>query len=164
MHDQCEPDTGGCYTGNITLSGTINLPPGRYYLKAASVSASSQTTVTGKGVQIYLDATSSLDLTGGATVSLSASSAYNGVLIFGSRSASGTPIALGGNGSLSLNGTIYAPGSNLTLGGTSTLSITTGYIVANTVTTTGSSQITLNGFGSSSVTTGSLIKHSSLVQ
>jgi hypothetical protein len=105
-----------------------------------------------------------LDLTGSSDINLSASSAYNGILIFVSRAASGNAVSLGGGGALSLNGTLYMPSTQLSLGGNSTLTGKSGYVIVDKISFGGSSTFTFDAFGSSALHSGSLIKHASLVQ
>jgi Flp pilus assembly protein TadG len=154
----------GCYTGSMNLVGNLTLSPGLYYFKNATVKCNSTFTLTGTGVQIFLDKNSTLDLTGSGNINLTASSSLNGILFFVSRAASGNPVSLGGNGAMNLNGTLYMPSSQLTLGGNSSLTGKAGYVLVDKLAFGGSSTFTFDAFGNSGVHSGSLIKHAALVQ
>jgi Flp pilus assembly protein TadG len=156
--------TPGCYTGSMNLNNSLSLSPGLYYFKNATVKCNSTFSLTGSGVQIFVDKNSTLDLTGGSDINLSASSAYNGILIFVSRSATGNAVSLGGNGALNLNGTLYMPSTQLTLGGNSSLTGKSGYVIVDKISFGGSSTFTFDAFGTSAVHSGSLIKHAAIVQ
>jgi Flp pilus assembly protein TadG len=154
----------GCYTGSMNLVGNLTLSAGLYYFKSATIKVNSSFTLTGTGVQLFIDQNSTLDLTGSSDINLSATSALNGILIFVSRSATGNPVSLGGNGALNLNGTLYMPSSQLKLGGNSSLTGKSGYVIVDKIAFGGSSTFTFDAFGSATVHSGSLIKHAALVQ
>lgn len=156
------------YTGTIRLSGNINLSPGLYYFKSAQLTLHSSAVITGTGVQIYLDAASNIDLSGGASLNLKApeTGATAGILIFGARGATGGQIHLGGSSNVSLNGTLYTPASTLHLRGNATFTQDgrTGTIITRLLRVTGSSDFIVNGFGTAGVQAKSTIVRSSLVR
>ncbi|GAC1329893.1 MAG: pilus assembly protein TadG-related protein [Beijerinckiaceae bacterium] len=155
------------YTGTVSLSGSVTLQSGLLYFKNATINVSSSTNINGTGVTMFLDANSTLSLTGNGTISLSAptSGTYAGLLIFQSRS---TPVShtltIWGNGTMSLNGTLYAPSATLSMGGNATLIETkVGYVIADKLSLAGSSDLKFNAFQSSGVTPPTLAVHAALV-
>ena len=108
-------------------------------------------------------------LNGTGTISLSAATegSYKGILIFQSRSTpSNRVLSLGGSGTLSLNGTLYAPSSELQLSGNSTYANATkvGFAIARTMSVGGSGDFTFNSFPTSGLNPKSMLPHASLVQ
>jgi Flp pilus assembly protein TadG len=155
------------YTGTVSLSGSVTLQPGLLYFKGATINVTGSTNISGTGVTLFLDATSSLSLTGNGTITLSAptSGTYSGLLLFQSRS---TPVSntltIWGNGTMSLNGTLYVPSATLNMGGNATLVETkVGYVIADKLTLSGSSDLKFNAFQSSGVTPPTLAVHAALV-
>lgn len=127
----------GTYCGNTTISdATLNA--GVYYVKGGSLSFKG--TVTGNGVIFYLEKDSSFNVTSGANINLTGptSGTYKGIIFFQARD---TPISvtdtINGGGILSIDGAIYVPSAGLQLAG-STGTANVGFIVANTLTTVGS--------------------------
>src|SRR5262249_2593016 len=85
----------------------INLAPGVYYLTGGlSISGTAQ--VTGQDVLLYFASGSSLNLSGGGSLTLTppSSGAYQGVALFAART-SPIPLSISGNASLLFSGTIY---------------------------------------------------------
>lgn len=168
------PSGGGTMAGNCTItgtvsaSGTINLQSGLYYLKGANLTVSNNAVVTGSGVMFFVDANSTISLGGGGSVSLSAgtSGSYAGILIFQSRSTPvTTAVTIWGGGSLSLNGTLYAPSATLNLGGNGSYSSTAqfGYLIADKITLGGSSSFVFNAFPTTGANPRTLRVHAGLV-
>jgi Flp pilus assembly protein TadG len=154
------PTSGGVmtpnctYTGTVTLSGNLTMPSGLYYFKGATVTAGSNMTLTGTGVTIFLDSGSTLSISGNGSIDLSSATTgtYTGLLLFQSRSTPAShTLSLIGDGSLSLNGSLYVPSATLTMGGNSTYSGKVGYAIADTLNFTGSSSFTFNAFPTSGV-------------
>lgn len=158
--------SSGCtYTGKITLSGSLTLQGGLIYFKNAQVSVASNTTITGSGVTLFLDAGSTLNLGGGGDINLSAatSGVYAGILVFQSRSTPGnTTLSLGGGGSLALNGTLYAPSATISLSGSSSYSGKVGFLISNQLTLGGSTSFTFNAFPTSTAKPRSMLGHAGL--
>lgn len=159
---------GNCtFTGSVSISGSVTLQPGLYYLKNAQVSVSSNANLSGSGVTIFADANSTLNLGGGGSITLSAptSGTYAGILIFQSRSTPATAtVTLGGNGTLSLDGSLYVPSATLALSGNSSFAGKVGYAICARLTLGGSTSFTFNAFPSSSATPKSLRTHAALVE
>jgi hypothetical protein len=156
------------YTGTVSLDGSITLQSGLFYFKNATIKVSNSTNISGSGVTLFLDPGSTLSLNGGGTISLSAATegSYKGILIFQSRSApSSRVLSLGGSGTLSLNGTLYAPSSELQLSGNSTYANATkmGYAVSRTLSVGGSGEFSFNSFPTTGVSPRNMLTHASLV-
>ncbi|MHB2209041.1 DUF7305 domain-containing protein [Methylobacterium sp. CM6257] len=141
--------TSGCYTGAATFRGNVTLAAGIYYFQGASVKIDSNATISGSGVTLFLDANSSLDITGTPSISLTApsSGSLTGIVLFQSRSASGTSLSISGNSTVSLDGVLYAPATSVTFtgNGTTTNPARYGSVIASQVHFTGNSAFT---FGS----------------
>lgn len=101
----------GYYSGGMSLSGTVVLNPGTYYVSGGNFSVNANANVSGSGVTIYLAAGSQVSMNGNATVKMSAptSGTYSGVLFFGDRSATGGSNTFNGDATSSLTGDIYFP-------------------------------------------------------
>lgn len=161
-----EPTASQCNYTNAPLNGTLS--PGLYcYTNAGSVTINGNKTVTGTGVTLYFDASSYLNIGGGAGLNITAPSTgpYAGIAIFQTRtpSASANTFTMQGNGSFSVNGAIYLPASNLSLGGTSGATASFSEMIALTLSLGGSSTYALNAFGANQVNPPGAIAHASLV-
>src|SRR4051794_16935614 len=117
----------GAYCGDIDVSGgTLTLQPGLYVMAGNSFSASGNAVITGSGVTLFFTGRTGTWATYGitaATLNLSAptSGTYAGILIFQDRSApTTTQDSIAGNGTLNLDGVVYAPTATLSFKGTST--------------------------------------------
>lgn len=133
------------YCGNITLngSGAFSLQPGLYYFKNATVKLLQNSSLSGSGVTIFLDANSTIQFSASGTVNLTSPSTgtYKGVLIFQSRNASATTTnVVRGSPNVYMDGTIYTPTSTLSMTGSGTISdvAKTGYVIAGRVSYNGS--------------------------
>jgi hypothetical protein len=82
----------------------------------------STATVRGTGVTVFLTNGATLDMEGGADVTLSAptSGAYSGVLAYVDRSSPYNVHKVNGNSSSTVNGAIYAASGKVQMNGTST--------------------------------------------
>lgn len=157
----------GCYTGNLTIKGTVTLNPGTYYVDGGSLKVNSGAVINGAGVTIVLTSSTAstspssvatIDLNGGATVNLTAqtSGPYAGIVIYQDRRAndSGTE-KINGNSSSVFQGAIYMPSRAVEFTGTSGMTTNCLQIVARRVTFSGNSAVTNNcpsGSGASSFT------------
>jgi uncharacterized protein (TIGR03118 family) len=114
----------GTYTGGISVSGqaTVRLEPGLYYLEDGGLSATGHGKILGDGVTFYLASPASGGNTNGIVVSghgaigLTApnddTDPMRGIALFEARD-NGAPIAVGGNGSFSTTGSIYAAAASI---------------------------------------------------
>jgi hypothetical protein len=165
----------GTYFGGIAITGQANVTfsPGTYILAGGGLSVTGTSSLSGSGVTFYdTNATGyaygPISLTGGnATADLSAptSGAMKGILFFQDRSipAGSDGSSLTGNVSNIFDGAIYFPTTGLTYTGNSSTSGYT-FLIADTLTLTGS-QITMTlGSNYSSLTDGSPIQSSTLYE
>lgn len=142
----------GCYRG-INIKGTATLSPGVYYIDGSSFSLGSQANVTGDGVTIVLTSSSAattpssiatLDMNGGATVQLTASTSgtYAGILFYQDRRAqdSGSN-TINGNASSKLQGAFYFPSQEIDFSGTSGMTTDCLQLVALRLTFIGNTSI-----------------------
>jgi hypothetical protein len=138
----------GVYCGGINLDSHahLTLNPGVYIIKTAdshgnAINLGAQTTLTGTGVTIYIEA-GGVVMTGGATVNLTAPSSgtYQGILFYQDRSDTTPSTLVGGTGQL-MNGVLYFPAANLTYTGGSSTNATATTIVSDTLTMVGNSFI-----------------------
>jgi hypothetical protein len=129
----------GVYNGGISISsqtsGSVTLMPGIYYMQGGGFSVSGGMNVTGSGVMIYNAPSGSNDqvtLSGTGTLTLSppTSGSYKGITIFQSRTSTAA-IAITGNGSLNVSGTIYAPGAEVDLTGNGSTDVMGAQFIAN---------------------------------
>jgi hypothetical protein len=136
----------GCYNG-ISIAGgaTVTLTPGLYVINGP-FSLGALSTLTGTGVTIYLNNTTTnpitIDPTATMTLSAPTSGTWNGILFFGS--STGT-FALTGTAGSNLQGIIYLPSATLDLSGASSMQLFTPLVV-NQLTNTGPDTITLRDY------------------
>lgn len=155
--------TPGCFTGSATFRGGTTLAAGTYYFQNASIKIDSNASISGSGVTLFLDANSSLDITGTPSISLTApsSGSLTGVVLFQSRSAAGASLSISGNSTVFLDGVLYAPATSVTFtgNGTTTNPARYGSVIASQVHFTGNSTFS---FGSTLPRT-TVSGHSALV-
>jgi len=142
----------GVYAGGISLTGNgaYTMNPGVYVLDGGSLKIKGSASLSGSGVFIYNSSSATpskcqaVTLGGGSRVTLTSatSGAYQGV-VFAQDRRCATGVSVGGNGTLSLDGALYAPDAPLTLTGTSCQAADEGMIVADTVSVVGNGQIKL---------------------
>jgi hypothetical protein len=141
----------GRYYGGISIAGgTISMQPGIYYMDHGGFSMSNGS-LSGTGVMIYNDCTpgsgQKVTLTGGSwNLSAPTSGTYAGIVIFHSRTAAGTSVAITGPGTCNLIGAVYAKTSNVAVTGAGGATIGSMF-VSDTLTVTGSGpfQVDWNG-------------------
>ena len=141
----------GYYTDGIRGNGgTVNLNPGIYILGGQGLRLTSQTTINGTGVMLYITGTGSVDMTGGSAVNLSPPDAtrdtfpgattYDGITIYQDR-ADTQAASLTGTASSNLQGVIYIPSAATSLnGGGSQMAIS---LVVNSLTISGTGTLTV---------------------
>ncbi len=141
------------------ISGSTDFPPntnhkiifnpGVYCITNADFQINSNYTVSGSGVTFYVE-NGAVDWNGGANINLTAptSSYYSGLLLYVDQHDT-NPVNVLGNvssgttGTSNLSGTILAPGSQITLSGSSTTTLD-GQVIGDTINLTGSSGNTIN--------------------
>jgi CSLREA domain-containing protein len=150
----------GIYT-SIQISGkaSVTLNPGTYIIEGGGLSVSGSGNLSGSGVTIFNAGSQyngttdggtfgSISIGGQGTITLSAptSGVYAGVTIFQSR-ANSKALALGGSGTATITGTVYAAAANAGLSGNAQV---TGSLVVSTLTVSGNAGAFQLADGSSS--------------
>jgi hypothetical protein len=140
----------------VTTGDYVDFAPGTYFFYGAAININGGTvtctacTGTGtSGVTLVLLGNSSLSISGGASVSLSApatnafSSALNGVLIDDQApQKSSNAVNVSGGGTVKLGGAMYFPNVDVSWGGTTASTNTTcSEVIANTLTINGNAYI-----------------------
>ena len=113
----------GVYTGGIDVSGqaSVLLMPGIYFLQGGGLRISGGATVVGNGVTIFnspQNANDGISVTGHGSLTLTGpeTGTYKGIAIFQSRGA-GSPLDVDGQGSIIVQGIIYAPAATAEISG-----------------------------------------------
>ncbi|GJD95818.1 TadG family pilus assembly protein [Methylobacterium iners] len=156
------------YTGNLVIKGNASLQPGLYYLKGAKLSISGNAGLTGQGVTLFLDATSTLDLGGNGSLSLSApaTGTYAGIAVFQSRSAAPSVTStLKGTSDFTIDGGIYMPTAKLSVSGSGSVSSPSkvGRVVVGQMELKGSPFFSINAFPNSTHPSGMASGRTALV-
>ncbi|HWB07592.1 MAG TPA: TIGR03118 family protein [Pirellulales bacterium] len=119
----------GVYTGGIDVSGqaSVFLMPGIYILQGGGLSISGGATVVGSGVMIFnspLNANQGIHVTGHGSLNLSGptSGSYKGIALFQAPGA-GSPLTVDGQGSITVQGIIYAPSATAEISGNGQLTV-----------------------------------------
>jgi Putative Flp pilus-assembly TadE/G-like len=149
------PNSTGAYGPQLKVNagGTLNLAAGTYFFYNAAIDFSGTvkcpTCTSTDGVTLVLLGNSSLSISGGADVNLSApainttSSHLNGVLI--DDQATGN-VTVNGNGNVKLGGAMYFPHADVSWGGTAASGFTTcSMVIANTLTINGNAYLSTDG-------------------
>ncbi|TPI52673.1 hypothetical protein FJ420_32340 [Mesorhizobium sp. B3-1-3] len=112
---QCLSDSAptlspGTYCSGMSPKGNVTLSPGVYVVQG-NLKINGNTTVSGSGVTIFMEGSSTVTINGNATVTLSAptSGTYSGVLFYGDRTGNSASSNFNGNAASLLTGAIYFP-------------------------------------------------------
>jgi hypothetical protein len=157
-----------CYPSiSIHGSASVTMAPGRYVI-SGPMAITNGGSLAANGVFIYLSCNSgagspaapiacpdtsqvggSITVSGSAPVTITAqnSGTYQGLAIMADRlltNANGTVLSLGGSGTLSTTGTVYARSGHLDLSGSAASQSFSSRFVVGTVTESGSSSININ--------------------
>jgi Flp pilus assembly protein TadG len=146
--------TPGRWTGDLSVGGSDNqvtLAPGVYYFdQGAKLDVSGGTnSVVGNGVLIYLAGTSTINVTSGANLQLTAPTAppYSGgasrLVVFMARGNTSL-IDLNGGATTSLTGTVYAPTGQVRLTGGSTGRLVYGQVLAGDLRLVGTTSLQID--------------------
>ncbi|MCL5429269.1 MAG: pilus assembly protein TadG-related protein [Chloroflexi bacterium] len=136
--------------GDSNVSFVLN--PGIYYIDGpGSFAVTSNSTITGSGVMIYLSPTAgAVDMTGNANVNISGCTisscgdpGYAGMLFYADRAFTQS-ISMTGNATWNAVGTIYAPSSFLDLSGNGAVNNLSSMIIADTIRLGGNSSVVVN--------------------
>lgn len=141
---------GDVFCGNTNFNADVTFSPGTYYFRGASVTTGNNVNISGTGVLLYFDVSSTLYSSTSGQVSLSAltSGPYAGIVIFGSRLATTIPLFhFTGGSSYFVNGTIYVPNGRFEFYGNSSLAVKSGYVIAKQFFYQGNSSFTMDTFG-----------------
>lgn len=132
------------FCNGLNLKGTVNLDPGLYIIEGGDFRINSNAVINGTDVVFYLADGVEMTFNGTATIDLAGPTAgtYNGVLFFGSRSATSASHKINGNSSTAYQGAMYTPASHIDFqGNNGTVANGCTQIVSDTVTFTGNSGI-----------------------
>lgn len=135
------------FCNGLSLKGTVSLNPGLYMIEGGDFQINSNATINGTGVVFYMASDVEITFNGTAAINLTAptSGTYNGMLFFGSRSATSISHRINGNSSTALNGAIYTPVSHIDwLGNNSTGFTSCTQVVTDTITFSGNSSIMMH--------------------
>ena len=142
---------GSTYCGKIGLNADVTFGPGIHYFKAADVTTTSAVNISSSEAMLYFDANSKFTSTSSGNVYLAAprSGEYKGIAIFGSRTATSMIIKLTGNKDYFISGSIYMPKHFFQLFGGADLTVTvkSGYVIADRFYYQGNSSFTMDSFG-----------------
>lgn len=148
------PNSAGPAYGNLTVTtgDYVTFSAGTYFFYNAAININGGA-VSGTDVTIVLLGDSSLSISGGATVNLSApatntfSSDLNGVLIDDQApTKSNNAVTINGGGTVSLGGAMYFPNVSVTWGGTiANTNTTCTEVIANTITINGNAYMSTAG-------------------
>ncbi len=152
------------YKNGLDIKGTVNLAPGVYIIQGnKGLTINAGAVVTGTGVTFYLDGTARVTMNGAATVKLQAptTGTYAGVLFFGDRNSSGTPVnKFNGTADSELTGSIYFKSQPVAYYGNFSGQGGCTRVVADTIEWTGSTTISQDctKFGMKDVMSSQLVK------
>jgi Flp pilus assembly protein TadG len=139
------------YCGTITFEGDITFEAGIHYFVGAKVAMGSTNGMRGNEAMLYFDRTSSFSSASAGIVELTApqSGTYQGIAVFGSRSASGQLFKFTGTKDYFVKGTIYLPAADLEMYGSADLNVSSksGYVIASTFFYQGNSHFFFDAFG-----------------
>ena len=149
----------GRYCGGLTIKRTVDMDPGVYVIDGLNMDCDgcnnlriqSGAVVTGAGVTFYLINGAKIDISGFATVQVSAPTdePYAGILFFVGRDEEDATHTVKGTSSSFFTGTIYAPSGKIRMAGTSSVDGGCTQVVAATIEITGT-----NGLGTNCTGTG----------
>jgi Flp pilus assembly protein TadG len=108
-----------CGPINVGANQTLNLLPGEYYFKGATLNMSSNSTLNGSNVVLVFDDNSSFNFQDTSTITLSGaqSGSYAGFVIMTTRANTNT-FVISSTNAKQLEGTIYVPDATLQVTGT----------------------------------------------
>lgn len=142
-----------CFKG-MDVKGTLNLPPGTYYIDGGTLSVGSQAKIAGDGVTIILTSSTAatnpssvagLSINGGAQLNLKSpkDGTYGGVLFYQDpRALFGNSVKINGNSSSSFEGGFYFPRAYLSMNGTSGMHTECLQLVARRLDFSGNNKVT----------------------
>jgi Flp pilus assembly protein TadG len=154
--------SAGRYCSGMSLSGTVNLAPGTYYVSGGDFKINANANITGTGVTIYAASGTKVSMNGNATVNLSAptSGTYSGMLFMGDRSGASTNNTFNGTAASKLTGAIYFAGQFVNYLGNFSGNGGCTQIVAKTIEWSGNTTINQNctAYGMKNIPASQLVK------
>jgi len=135
----------GYYPGGLALNNSmsVTLQPGTYMF-GSGASMVGSATLTGDGVTLLFDAGAKLNVGGGASMDLTppTSGEFQGLtMMFHRDTTAADACSIGGNGDISIEGTLYCPSGGVELKGTGDAQAI-GQIVCDHLALSGNAQIT----------------------
>ncbi len=159
-----------CTNVNITTSGTVTFGPGIHIFDGAALNINGGANVEGTELTLYWSENGGVndgfDIAGGATVTLSAptSGVYAGILIYQDRNmAPGVTHKLTGGSTMTLDGIIYTPSTNVEFAGGTSADSSSIVIIADKVEFKGGETF-LGDFETSSILNNALLLQAKLVE
>ncbi len=140
----------GIYNGGLNINGslTVTMNPGVYYMNGGGLTVSNAGSLTGNGVLIYNNPTSSSDQinlcgSGKLTITPMTTGPFAGISIYQNRSSNVTVSISNGSTNDTISGTIYAAGAQLNFAGSGGAQIGS-QVIVNTVNISGGSNMKIN--------------------
>lgn len=137
--------TPGVYCGGINFNAQANvtMSSGTYIVNGGSFNINGQASVTGSDVTIIFTGNSTINVNGGATVTLSAptTGTYAGILLYADRNSQANYNNFNGGSSMALTGVVYMPSENINFNGGVSSGGSCTKIIANTVTINGGANL-----------------------
>ncbi|HZM00859.1 MAG TPA: TadG family pilus assembly protein [Planctomycetota bacterium] len=137
----------GRYPGGLALTsdGAVTLEPGVYVLGGPGLILHGGASLSGQHVALLVDAGGIVDIRGHATATWSAPEGgpLEGVALFCHRDNTGLAASLGGDGVISIDGTVYVPAGTLRLAGGPDKTV--GTLVAHRLEDSGTPSLTVLG-------------------
>jgi hypothetical protein len=152
------------YKNGLDIKGTVDLSPGVYIIQGnKGLTINAGAVVTGTGVTFYLEGDARVSMNGNATVKLQAptTGTYAGILFFGDRNSSGTPVnKFNGTADSELTGSIYFKSQSVAYLGNFSGQGGCTRVVADTIEWTGSTTINQDctKFGMKDVMSSQIVK------
>lgn len=138
--------TTKCFS-SVDIDGTINLPPGTYYINGGDLEFGSKAKVTGTGVTFVMTGPNGqagdLKMNGQANLNLTAPSSgdYKDILFYRDRRAGNVDIKINGGSDMTFKGALYFPSSDVTFTGNAGFSATCFQMVGQILTFRGTATI-----------------------
>jgi Flp pilus assembly protein TadG len=139
----------GRFCGGLTLQNTVALQPGVYVIDGGTLKMNANAVLTGSGVTFFLTNGATVQMNGGAQVTLSAptTGSYKGLVFYGDRSQPSAVNKINGNSSSTITGAIYFPSQEVDFLGNFSGSNGCTQVVADKIYYTGSATFQTNCTG-----------------
>jgi Flp pilus assembly protein TadG len=139
----------GHFCGGLTFQNTVNMQPGVYVIDGGTLKMNANAVLTGSGVTFFLTNGATVQMNGGAQVTLSAptSGAYSGLVFYGDRTQPSAVNKINGNASSTITGAIYFPSQEVDFQGNFSGANGCTQVVADKIYYTGSATFQTNCAG-----------------